>query len=62
VPAETHVESGPIGPEEVERILRERLAEILEIEESTITLDLLGTDGSALDVGLSRHGLPPSRE
>jgi acyl carrier protein len=53
VPAETHVESGPIGPEEVERILRERLAEILEIEEARITLDSsfvddLGADSLAL--------------
>jgi acyl carrier protein len=53
VPAETHVESGPVGPEEVEQILRERLAEILEIEESSITLDAsfvddLGADSLAL--------------
>jgi acyl carrier protein len=38
VPAETHVERGPIGPDEVFRILRERLAEILEIDEDRITL------------------------
>ncbi len=39
MPAETHVEQGPIGPDEVFRILRERLAEILEIDEARITLD-----------------------
>ncbi len=53
MPAETHVESGPVGPEEVEQILRERLAEILEIEEARITLDAsfvddLGADSLAL--------------
>jgi acyl carrier protein len=39
MPAETHVAQGPIGPDEVYRILRERLAEILEIDEARITLD-----------------------
>ena len=39
MPAETHVERGPIGPDDVFRIIRERLAEILEIDESRITLD-----------------------
>ena len=39
MPAETHVAQGPIGPDEVYRILRERLAEILEIDEDRITLD-----------------------
>jgi acyl carrier protein len=39
MPAETHVESGPIGPDEVFGMIRERLAEILEIDEDTITLD-----------------------
>ena len=53
MPAETHVEQGPIGPDEVLRILQERLAEILEIEESTITLasnftEDLGADSLAL--------------
>ena len=36
MPAETHVGHGPIGPDEVYRILRERLAEILEIDEDRI--------------------------
>ena len=39
MPAETHQQSGPIGPDEVFALVRERLAEILEIEEDTVTLD-----------------------
>jgi acyl carrier protein len=39
MPAETHVESGPIGPDEVFGMIRERLAEILEIDEDAIALD-----------------------
>jgi acyl carrier protein len=39
MPAETHVERSPIGPDDVLRIIRERLAEILEIDEDRITLD-----------------------
>jgi acyl carrier protein len=39
MPAETHVEGNPLGPEEVYAIIRDRLAEILEIDEDTITLD-----------------------
>jgi acyl carrier protein len=39
VPAETHVERSPLGPDEVYRIIRERLAEILEIDEARVTLD-----------------------
>ncbi len=39
MPAETHVERGELGPDEVLVIIRERLAEILEIDESRITLD-----------------------
>ena len=39
MPAETHVERSPIGPDDVFRIIRERLAEILEIDEDRITLD-----------------------
>ena len=37
MPAETHVELGPIGPDDVFAIIRDRLAEILEIDESRIT-------------------------
>jgi acyl carrier protein len=39
MPAETHVERSPIGPDDVLHMIRERLAEILEIDESRITLD-----------------------
>jgi acyl carrier protein len=39
VPAETHVDQGPLGPDEVLVIVRERLAEILEIDEARITRD-----------------------
>jgi acyl carrier protein len=53
MPAETHVGGAPIGPDEVLRILRERLAEILEIDESRITpassfTEDLGADSLAL--------------
>jgi acyl carrier protein len=36
VPAETHVEQNPIGRDEVLAIIRDRLADILEIEPSQI--------------------------
>ena len=39
MPAETHVERNPIGPDDVLRMIRERLAEILEIDEDRVTLD-----------------------
>ena len=39
MPAETHVAGGAIGPDDVLRIIRERLAEILEIDEARITMD-----------------------
>src|SRR5258707_13121522 len=39
MPAETHVEHSPIGPDDVFRIIRERLAEILEIDEDRISMD-----------------------
>jgi acyl carrier protein len=37
MPAETHVEQTPMGPDEVLALIRERLAEILEIDEARIT-------------------------
>jgi acyl carrier protein len=37
VPAETHVERGPMDRNAVFELIRERLADILEIEPSTIT-------------------------
>lgn len=36
MPAETHVEQGPIGRDEVITLVKDRLAEILEIEPSAI--------------------------
>src|SRR5918999_1204533 len=39
MPAETHIERSPLGPDEVLAIIRERLAEILEIDEQRVTLD-----------------------
>jgi acyl carrier protein len=37
VPAETHVEGQPMDRQEVFELIRDRLADILEIEPSTIT-------------------------
>ncbi len=37
MPAETHVERGPMGRQEVFELIRDRLADILEVEGSTIT-------------------------
>ena len=53
MPAETHVEQGPIGRDEIFEIVRDRLADILEIEPSTITegqsfVDDLDADSLAL--------------
>ncbi len=53
MPAETHVERGPLGPDEVFALVRERLAEILEIDEASISRDAefagdLGADSLAL--------------
>lgn len=39
MPAETHVGRSPIGPDEVYRLIRDRLAEILEIDDGKVTLD-----------------------
>ena len=36
MPAETHVEHGPIGRDEIFELVRDRLADILEIDPSTI--------------------------
>ncbi|CAN5548147.1 MAG: acyl carrier protein [Acidimicrobiia bacterium] len=53
MPAETHVDQGPIGREEIFEIIRDRLADILEIEPSTISegqsfVDDLEADSLAL--------------
>jgi acyl carrier protein len=39
MPAETHVGGAPIGPDEVLLIIRDRLSEILEIDEARVTRD-----------------------
>src|SRR5690349_7024307 len=39
MPAETHSHRGPIDRTEVERIVREQLSEILEVDPSTVTPD-----------------------
>jgi acyl carrier protein len=44
VPAETHVERGPLGRPEVFELVRDRLADILEIDPSTIAEDASFTD------------------
>ena len=36
MPAETHVEQQPIGPDQVFALVRERLAEILEMDEAEV--------------------------
>jgi acyl carrier protein len=53
VPAETHLERGPLEPDDVLAIIREHLAEILEIDESRIVREAgfaedLGADSLAL--------------
>ena len=53
MPAETHVEQGPLDREEILQIVRDRLADILEIEPSTISegqsfVDDLDADSLAL--------------
>lgn len=37
MPAETHVEHGPIGRDEIFELIRDRLADILEIDPATIS-------------------------
>jgi acyl carrier protein len=53
MPAETHVEHGPLGREEIFEIVRDRLADILEIDPATISegqsfVDDLDADSLAL--------------
>jgi len=53
VPAETHVEQGPLDRDEILRIVRDSLADILEIEPSSISegqsfVDDLDADSLAL--------------
>jgi acyl carrier protein len=44
VPAETHVERGPLDRQQVFELIRDRLADILEIEPSAITEGASFTD------------------
>ncbi len=39
MPAETHSHGGPTGPDDVERVVREQLVEILGVDPDAITLD-----------------------
>jgi len=53
VPAETHVERAPIGPDDVFALVRDRLTELLDVDEAQVTLDAdlerdLGADGLAV--------------
>jgi acyl carrier protein len=53
LPAETHVEHGPVSRDEIVALVRDQLSEILEIEPDTIELtsvfvDDLGADSLAL--------------
>jgi acyl carrier protein len=64
VPAETHVEGAPIGRDEVLELVRDRLADILEIEPTEIAegasfaddLEDLRTVRDAVDYVVSRLG------
>ena len=44
MPAETHVERGPLDRQQVFELIRERLADILEIDPTTITEGASFTD------------------
>jgi acyl carrier protein len=39
MPAETHSNLGPLGADDVERVVREQLAEILGVDPDVVTLD-----------------------
>ena len=41
MPAETHSHLGPVGGDDVERVVREQLVEILGVDPDVITLDTL---------------------
>ncbi|MCU1460998.1 MAG: acpP [Acidimicrobiales bacterium] len=44
MPAETHVEQGPLDRQQVFELIRDRLADILEVEPATITEGASFTD------------------
>lgn len=49
MPAETHVGRSPIEPDEILALIRDRLAEILEIDDSLVTLDASFADDLEAD-------------
>jgi acyl carrier protein len=49
MPAETHVDQTPIGPDEILALVRERLAEILEIDEAGVTREARLVEDLAAD-------------
>ena len=49
MPAETHVERGPIGRDEVFELIRDRLADILEIDPAQIVESASFTDDLDVD-------------
>lgn len=49
MPAETHVNRGEIGPDEVFAMIRERLAEILEIDEAEVAMESSFTEDLEAD-------------
>ena len=52
MPAETHVERGPMDRQQVFELIRDRLADILEIDEAKITLEVSFEDLSADSLAL----------
>jgi len=49
VPAETHLERGPLGPDDVLAIIREQLSEILEIDDSRVVREARFSEDLAAD-------------
>ena len=39
MPAETHVERAPLGPDDVLALVRDRIVELLDVDEADVTLD-----------------------
>jgi acyl carrier protein len=39
VPAETHVERAPLGPDDVLALVRDRIVELLDVDDADVTLD-----------------------
>ncbi|MEX0663817.1 MAG: acyl carrier protein [Acidimicrobiia bacterium] len=49
MPAETHLERGPLGSEEVLALIRDQLSEILEIDESLVVREARFAEDLAAD-------------